>query len=280
MVLPVRKDHTDHLYANIVVKDRPEVYFEERYSLREHSFGNDTFLHPDQHAMNTHLQSEAGITFKVRSFGTPHRAIITFPQHRGFGGWLAPYSVFHGEKLAIDDCLYISFQEPYLTSGSYFLVDNSGEDPVPNAINIIRRELANYGLGESNVTLIGSSKGANIAALVSQHLSGNQLILCNYSTELDYRLRNNFLSYLANTLDLLQVTIPDSLEILARESENKETHWFYTVGDHLANRGHESLQGPRLSTYACTDRHGEVLQGNWDFIKSLIQRFHGKRDRI
>lgn len=276
LMLPVQKNQTQHLYGNVVTRNRPEVYFEDQFELTEHAFGDDVFIHPNQVKRNAELSSEDTISYKVRCQGTPRRAVITFPQHPGFGGWLAPYPIFHAEKLAIDDCLYISFQDPYLTSGSYFLVDNAGHDPMPQALGIIRRELERYGLREENTTLLGSSKGANIAALASQHLTGNQLILCNYSTELDYRLRNNFLSYLAETLDILEVKIPDALEILSREAECKETHWLYTVGDNLANRGHEDLTGPKLSTYASSNRHGDVLRGNWDFIKELITNYHEK----
>jgi hypothetical protein len=272
--LPLGRNQTQHFYGNVVVRERPALLFKDTFNFTEHSFGDTAYFHPDQIAANTNLETEGNVSFKVVYHDTPRRAVITFPQHRGFGGWKAPYSVFHGEKLGIEDCLYISFQEPYLTSGSYFLSDNEGKDPVPNALNIIRRELDKHALAEDNVTLIGASKGANIAAMISQHLNGNQLILGNYSMDLNYRLRNNFLSYLAQTLDLLEIGIPDALDILSQESTAKETHWLYSIGDDLANRGHETLRRPQLNTYACEAPHGEVLRRNWDFIKSLIERYH------
>lgn len=271
---PLRKQHTNHLFSNIVVQNHPDVRFSGEHTLVEKSFGKESFQHPEQETLNFGMQSEGPLSFKVKTIGVPRRAVITFPQHRGFGGWLAPYAVFHGEKLGIDDCLYISFQEPYLTSGSYFLVDNEGNDPIPAALRVINRELHRYGLTGENATLIGSSKGANIAALVSRHFQNNQLILCNYSVDLNYRLRNNFLSYLADTFDLLDIKIPDALEILKMEAERKETHWLYTVGDSLANQGYESLTARRLTTYPCKESHGLILRGKWELIISLIEDFN------
>ena len=66
------------------------------------------------------------------------------------------------------------------------------------------------------------------------------------------------------------IEFPDSRLTMEAEAATKETHWFYSVGDELANRGLEGLTAPNLTTYACAVPHSQVVLDRWDQIRSLI----------
>lgn len=268
-----RKGDSVHYYSNIPVREKPEVQFFEgkgSFSLTDLALGEGSYLPPLQRELNKGLARDRNVIYQVKVVGTPRHAIITFPHFKGRGGPKAPYPILNAGKFQFDNTLFISFQDPYLAFGSYFLTDNYGNDPVATAVSVIRRILSKYGLNDSNASFVGSSKGANIAALVSSHFDSNQLILCAYSTELEYRLRNSHFVHLATALDYFGIGIPDSLEILKSESSRKETHWFYSIGDDLANRGHEGTTGAYLTSYPSESSHSAVILDNWQNIHDLI----------
>lgn len=267
-----REGHKQHYYTNILVDGPPRILFGPQHDFHQLAAGGKVYLTPAQAKLNASLAKDRNVTYRVSTRGTPRRAIVTFPHYKGVGGWQAPYAILDGRKLDLDDTLYISFQEPYLTMGSYYLSDNSGGDPVPTAVSVIRRILEKYGLDDNHVTFLGSSKGANIAAMVSQHFEDNQLILCSYSNDIEYRVRNTDYSHLAMTLDRLDIGFPDSLEILRNESNRKETHWFFAIGDHLAIQGQEDLTASNLRVYPSTESHSRVITGKWNSIRELISR--------
>lgn len=207
----------------------------------------------------------------------PKHAIITIPHLKRRGGPNAPYPILDGARFDLEDTVYISFQDTYLSFDSYFLTDNYGGNPVPTAADVVNRILNQYGLDDSNATLVGSSKGANIVASVSRHFDNTQLIVCTYSTDLEYRIRNSHYSHLATALNYFGLEFPDSLDILANEGTRKETHWFYSVEDHLANMGNEGVDYPRLHKYACDVDHSNVIVDNWNRIKGLICSFRDSK---
>jgi len=252
---------------------KPGVSFEGDYELTDLAFGGGSYLPPLQRKLNKGLARDRNVTYRVKAVGTPRHAIVTFPHFKRRGGPEAPYPILDAGKFVFDNTVYISFQDPYLAQGSYFLTDNYGNDPVVTAASVIRRELSKYGLDDCNATFVGSSKGANIAALVSSYFRSNQLIVCAYSTELEYRLRNSHFVHLATALDFFGIGIPDSLEILKAEASRKETHWFYSVGDEMANRGHENTKASNLTSYPSNVGHSAVILDNWQKIHSLIHSY-------
>lgn len=259
-----------HFYTNIPVDAVPHVSFNLDHKFHQLAAGGSVYLTQKQGALNKGLARDRNVTYRISVEGKPNHAIVTFPHYKGVGGWETPYGILDGRKFELENTLVISFQEPYFSMGSYFLSDNYGGDPVPTAVQVIKRSLAKYGLSDHSATFIGSSKGANIAALVSQHFDRNQLILCAYSTDVEYRVRNTDYSHLAVALDRFKIPFPEALEILKSEGYRKETHWFYSIGDDLANRGQEHTTAPQLTTYACTESHSDVILGQWSTIRDLI----------
>lgn len=274
LLMPVRKGHSQHYFGNLPLYQKPCLSLDQGFQINLLESSTHPRLSAEQKRRNEGLTSECGIVYKAHSKGVPRRAVIAFPQHRGFGGWATPYPILSAEKFELNNTLYISFQDPYLSSGSYFLSDNYGASPVSRVIDIIRRYLTLYGLRDSQCTFIGSSKGANIAAMISQHFSDNQLLLFAYSTDLVFRFQNNFLRHLLSTFRAFNVEIPDALDILRQEATRKETHWFFSIGDTLANRGCEGIKEKHLRTYGSLETHGNVLRGNWDLARSLILSRH------
>lgn len=270
------KGEAQHIYTNIPVSGFPTVEYDEGCSFTVLSASDDVFMTPDQIARNKSLISEKNVSYRVSSRGTPQHAIISFPAYRGDRGWAAPYGVLRAERFDLDDTLYISFQDPYLTAGSYFLSDSYGNDPVPAAVEVISRTLAEYSLTADRATFMGASKGSNIAALVSQHFEGNQLVLCNYSVDIQYRIHRTGMSHLETALDYFGIEYPDAFEILAREASRKETHWLYSIGDDISNKGMETYTAEYLTTYASEEPHGKLFLAEWDIVQKVVERRHSE----
>lgn len=261
---------SQHYYFNIPVERRPTVICDVPFTLNELSWGNSEFESDLQRSISEPLTVYGSVRYRVRVNGTPTHAVVMFPPYRGNRGFEAPYGVVPAEKFAFDDCLFISFQDPYFANGSYMLSDNRGGDPVPEAVAAINREIQRFGLTGADVTLIGSSKGANIAALISECLDGNQLILSGYATDLPRWVAHNGQASLIPALDYFGKSLPDALAVLEREAQRKEVHWFYSVGDDIANCGNEGLQAPTLSTYPCPEPHGSLFRDRWSHFRELI----------
>lgn len=263
-----------HVFANIPVSGTPSVSADIDSSINVLSMGESSYMTPEQVELNRSIVSYKNTNYTLTSKGTPVRAVVTFAHYKGFGGWVNPYTMLNGVTLGLKDTLYISFQDPYLTSGSYFLVDNFGEDPIPAAAEIISELLKLHNIPEERTTFLGSSKGANIAAMVSRMFDKNQLILCAYSMDLEYRIRSTPYVHLASALDYFAVGFPDAKHIFEEEINKKETHWFYSRGDNLANRGCESIEGSFLTTYATNSGHSDVVGDHWSDIGNLITNRH------
>lgn len=268
------KGESRHIYTNIPVEHFPTVEYDDGCSFTVLSANNDTFITQDQLELNKTLVSEKNVSYRVSSRGTPKHAVISFPAYRGNRGWAAPYGVLRGERFDLDDTLYISFQDPYLTAGSYFLSDSYGNDPVPAAVEVISRTLAKHSLTPEQSTFVGASKGSNIAALVSRHFDGNQLILCNYSVDIQCRIHRTGMSHLETALSYFGIEYPDAFEILDQEASRKEPHWLYSVGDDISNKGMETFTAEYLTTYASEEPHGTMFLAEWDTVQQLVEARH------
>ena len=271
-VFIARAGHSRHYYTNIPVAFKPTLNVPFPHKMTELAFGEDLYVTEEQRLLNVGMTSFKNVSYRVSVRGFPRRAVVTFPHYKGVGGWPAPYALLDGSRLELEDTLYISFQDPYWTMGTYFLSDSYGSDPVPAAEEAIRQQLTKHGLTSDKCTFLGSSKGANIAALVSSRFSDGRLVLCAYSTDLEYRIRNTHYSHLGTMLDRFAISIPDTLEILTNEASAKETHWFYSIGDDLANRGNENIEVEYLTSHPCAQSHSRVMLDNWDSIRSLIHQ--------
>lgn len=274
--LVARKGESRHVYTNIPTDGVPTITIDVQNQLKELAFGTESYATPEQLALDTDLLRLDGVRYKRATTGdAPRHAIITFPHFKGHGGFAAPYAIFDGGKFAFDDTLYLSFQDSFLTAGTYFLSDNFGQDVMPAAVEAIRAELASYGIDPSATTFVGSSKGSNTAAMASSHFEGNQLIVCSYATELEHFVKNTDYAHLADSLNHFGKVFPDSLELLFGQAAKKDVHWFYSLHDEVSNRGYETEDMPHLNKYACQEGHSQVLPGNWDSIRGLIAERHG-----
>lgn len=271
------KNETQHLYTNIPVNGAPVVRYDSDHTLTELSLADEIYMTEDQIDSNQSLTNDRNVSYRITVAGTPRQAIVTFPAYRGDRGWSAPYGVLRAERFQMDNTLYISFQDPYFTAGSYFLSDNFGNDPLPTAVEVIKETLENFSLSGEDTTFVGASKGANIAALVSRYFENNQLILCNYAVDIGHWVKNTGLSHLDVALKFYDRTYPDALSILRSESSQKETHWLYSIGDDIANKGSEQLVGRHLTTYASSEPHGTVLLREWDTILDIVRRRYESR---
>lgn len=270
------KGDSEHYYFNIPVERKPTVLCDVPCSLKELSWGNSEFESNLQRSISEPLTVSGSVRYRVRVNGTPTHAVVMFPPYRGNRGFEAPYGVVPAEKFEFDDCLFISFQDPYFANGSYMLSDNQGGDPLPQVGEIIANEATKFGLSGTEMTFIGSSKGANIAAIVSEDFEGNQLVLSGYATDLVKWVAHNGQASLIPALDYFGKSLPDALAILKREAERKEVHWFYSVDDVIANSGNEGLTSPNLVTYPCEEPHGSLFKHRWEDFADIIRHRKSK----
>lgn len=269
------RNATEHYYCNLLLDSKPTIDFPGEYEVEELSSSNEPYFTPVQIQLNKSLSTDEGLNYRVEVRGTPRRAIISGPQYAGDSGPAAPYAMLRAERFDLDDTLYISFQDPFFSHGSYLLSDNYGKNPLPKAVSIIKESLKKHGLTSEQATFVGASKGANIAAMLSQHFSDNQLIVCAYAMDLEYWIRNTGMAHIGMTLDSLNVDIPDSLSLLQKEADTKETHWFYSQNDPKSNRGlEETFTAKKLKKYSCPEAHGAILLERWEEIKKLILERH------
>lgn len=271
------KSRSRHIYNNVPVSGIPSVLFPGDSQLLIKSYSPESYLNREQQEANKNLKIHNNVSFQYTVKGNPSRAVISFPHTKGPGGWELPYGVLDAQKFSIEDALFISFQDPYLTSGSYFLADNFGNDPIPSVLEVIRDLLAQYGIPEAKSTLVGSSKGAASAAIVSRHLQGNQLVVVNYSTDLSYKLHATEWAHIGASLDYFNIEIPDTLAILLHEAESKQVHWFYSEkGDFSSNMDNEDIEAPYLKKWPSPEPHGKILQNRFEFITNLIDDYSGE----
>lgn len=271
--LVARKGHQKHVYMNLPVSRRPTLIFPTQGKYTELSFGGESYFTEEQARLNRNLDTSSGTPYISATRGKPRRAVVTFPHFKGQGGWPAPFSILNGEQLELDDCLYLSFQDPYFNLGSYLLSDNHGNDPKPGVVQAIRKELAAHGLTEDSLTILGSSKGAATSVMVSEYFERNNLIVCSLSTNLDVPIRQSKYNHIGVALDFFGVSYPSTISLLLSEAEKKRTHWFYSLNDFASNQGNETKQARHLTKHACESGHSNVLSDNLPLIGQVIDSF-------
>lgn len=270
-----RKGSNRHVYANIPVSNVPQIRFNTWYEVTTLASGNAVFHTAEQQRMDVGLEAVGPLRYKKEVRGVPTSAVITFPHFKGHGGFPAPYTLLDGAQYDFDDTLYLSFQDSFLTAGSYFLCGNHGEDPMDDVVRTIKTELARYGIDESATTFLGSSKGANSAALASSHFAGNELIVCAYATDLEHFLKSTDYAYLADYLGFMGKDIPDYDALLFGQAAEKDVHWLYSTIDEVSNRGNETRTAQHLSKHACPQAHPDVIGSNKGLLLQLLANRHG-----
>lgn len=268
--LIARPGQSEHVYMNLPVSRRPKIEVPFPCTVEELSFGESEYMSPEQTHLNTALDSETGIPFRRGARGVPRHLVVSFPHFKGQGGWPAPYTVLNAESVDINNCAFLSFQDPHFHLGSYLLSDNHGHDPKPTVERIIRNELERFSLDDSSLTILGASKGAATAVMMSEYFTAKQLIVCSLSTNLDIPIRKSRYSHIGVALDYYGVSYPDMMECLLAEAAKKETHWFYAVGDHASNQGNESATADRLTSYPVESGHSQVLGESMTTINRII----------
>jgi len=275
-----RKGLKRHYYINIPVSATPTIKFNSWCQVNVLSYSDDFFLTDQQETLNAGIIADGLARYKKEVCGVPTSAIISFPHFKGPGGHEAPYTLLDGAQYGFDNTLHLSFQDAYLSSGSYFLSGNHGEDPMPDVVRVIEKELALHGLQASDATFLGSSKGSNSAALASSFFSGNELIVCAYATDLDHFLGKTLYAFVAEQLRFFGKETPDFNELLFGQAEHKDVHWFYSTSDEVSNCGNETRNAGRLTKHAIEEPHSKVLASSQEEITGLLTRLHGPKQPV
>lgn len=267
-----RKGQNEHFYTNIPVKNVPRVKFAPSHTLEQLSAGGHSFLTERQKKANRGVINDRHVRYQVSVKGIPKRAIVTFPTDKGSGGWEIPYSLLAADSIDVDNAVYISFQDSYLTAGSYFLSDNYGNSPLKTVGEIITQTLDKYEISKSESYFLGSGKGANTATIVSSAFESNKLILLGYQLDLESWIEKSHLAYLLISLNNFGIRIPNAMNLLQEESWKKETHYFFESAPGPSDKSNIlPFDAPNLFLHSTTAKTPKMLITEMNEIRRIIK---------
>ncbi|MGP5704064.1 hypothetical protein [Glutamicibacter arilaitensis] len=267
-----RKGQRKHFYTNIPLSNVPTIEFEPDHTFEQLSAGGQLFLTESQTSANRGIIRDRNVRYQVSVKGHPKRAIITFPAGKGAGGWEIPYPILSANSIDVDNAVYISFQDSYLTAGSYFICDNYGNSPSDTVQDIILRTLDKYRVPRERSYFLGSGKGANTAVIISSGFESNKLILLGYQLDLAKWIKSSHHAHLAKSLRRFGIPIPDAEKLLQEEAWRKETHYF-SESDTVSEFGDSNLPFDTPNLYFQSSKHSvsEMLNQELDLIKEIIK---------
>lgn len=211
----------------------------------------------------------------------PKRLIVTFPgfaaPHKEVSYLIIKYSTLE-KQLNPEDFLLVAFQDNYLSSGSYMLMDDNGNDLTKAVINKISSLLVELHLTDSDLLMFGASKGASTAAYYGTFFRDAKMILCvpqmNLSMYNVYRPDNvwNMVQRINDSeleFDLNYFNI-----IHGFQREDRDVNLFLSSKD---SSNVEEINGlistDRFKIHCSDDAHGNVTKNNTENIIKEIKEW-------
>lgn len=270
-------------YRNIIVTSRNP----ENFRL---SIDAPFTLAISQGAFSTEQQNKYDAQYGVQQHGdvfyslrgntrNPKKILVTFP---GFGPSTTriPYAVSYLKALTDEDLkntLMICFQDRYMVSGTYMMVDSAGRPLYPRVKAAIDGLLEKHGLSDRDMMLFGASKGGSIAIHYMQEYPAARLVVAVPQMNLPYYMNKPFFKH--NLYLVPAIHDLDQPEDLLRSyfEEGRSIDYFYTNSDELSNHSLiEFARGiPGLTKYRVQGKHGEVARTALPSILNLMREFIG-----
>lgn len=270
-------------YRNIIVTSRKL----ENFRL---SIDAPFTLAISQGAFSTEQQNKYDAQYGVQQHGdvfyslrgntrNPKKILVTFP---GFGPSTTriPYAVSYLKALTDEDLkhtLMICFQDRYMVSGTYMMVDSAGRPLYSRVKAVIDALLEKHGLSDRDMMLFGASKGGSIAIHYMQEYPEARLVVAVPQMNLPYYMNKPFFKhnlYLVPAIHDLEQ--PEEL-LRSYFEEGRSIDYFYTNSDELSNHSLiEFARGiPGLTKYRVHGKHGEVARTALPSILNLMREFIG-----
>jgi hypothetical protein len=218
--------------------------------------------------------------YKEKKVSNPKKVLFTFP---GFLDYYASdqYVIYNLNQVADHDIIKIAYQDRYFVQGTYFTLDDNGNEILPSLVKHMKNTLKNYGLQESDAIIWGASKGATIAArlipsfknakyilnvpqkdmmvyskfrkdcndLLLQYLSKNNY---NYEKELDIRENLKLLDSKSLLIEAYN-DYPSSIGFIQDNSENRYRHLILDLPHNSVTRISEPFWLPEIINFTSFD---------------------------
>ncbi|GAA1731229.1 hypothetical protein GCM10009809_28420 [Isoptericola hypogeus] len=272
-------------YRNIVVTSKDPGRFsldiDAPFSLK---IGHGAFTTPQQIEYDERygVEQHGDVFYSVRGNTTnPSRLLVTFP---GFGPSTSriSYAVSYLKDLDEDDLqdtLMVCFQDRYLVSGSYMLVDNGGRPLYDRVHRVIDDLVRRHGIAQDDVMFFGASKGGSIAITYAKEFPQAHLLLAVPQMNLPYYFNKPFFKdSLFRMPQLRELDQPQ--ELLRRYfAEGRKIDYFYTNDDELSNHSLIELvhDVENLTKYRVGGVHGAVAKNALPAMLGVMRRFIAPR---
>src|SRR5699024_9516913 len=268
-------------YRNIIVtSDDPKDFsldIDAEYSLL---IGKGAFTTAQQQRYDEKygVEQHGDLFYSLRgNVKNPKRALITFP---GFSPSTSRISYFVSYLKGITDedladTVMVCFQDRYLVSGSYMLVDNAGSSLRPRVHDEISRLLARYGIAEKDLMLFGASKGGSIATIYAEGFPSARLVATVPQMNLPYYLSKPFFRDNLYRLDAIRSEPQPGTLMRQYFAEARCIDYFYTDRDEQSNHSLVEFIAdvPGLTKYRVDGEHAEVAKKALPTILTLLKRF-------
>ncbi|SKC38937.1 hypothetical protein [Krasilnikoviella flava] len=272
-------------YRNIVVTSPDPKDFrldiDAPFSLK---IGHGAFTTPQQVTYDAQygVEQHGDVFYSVRGNTTnPTRLLVTFP---GFGPSTSrvSYAVSYLKELTDEDLastMMICFQDRYLVSGSYMLVDNGGRPLYDRVHAVIDEAVQRHGIAAGDVMFFGASKGGSIAISYAREFPAARLLLAVPQMNLPYYFNKPFFKdSLFRHPAFREAEQPQDL-LRRYFAEGRTIDYFYTNDDELSNHSLVELvrDVENLTKYRVGGVHGAVAKNALPAILGLIRGFLAPR---
>ncbi|GGH65096.1 hypothetical protein [Rothia aerolata] len=210
----------------------------------------------------------------------PSKILITFP---GFGPSTTriSYAISYLKALTEDDLqntLMICFQDRYLVSGSYMMVDSARRPLYPRVKSVIDHFMRLYSIDDDNMLLFGASKGGSIALHYAQEFPRARLLIAVPQLNLPYYMNKPFFRYNLFEVKAFHEMIQPEQLLRKYLTEGRRIDYFYTNNDELSNHSViELAHGVKgLTKYRFNGTHGEVAKAALPTMLNIIREFLGQ----
>jgi hypothetical protein len=272
-------------YRNIIVTSKDTGRFsldiDAAFTLK---IGHGAFTTPQQIEYDEKygVEQHGDVFYSVRGNTTnPSKLLVTFP---GFGPSTSriSYAVSYLKDLDehdLSDTLMVCFQDRYLVSGSYMLVDNGGRPLYDRVHRVIDEFVRRHEIAQHDVLFFGASKGGSIAITYAKEFPQAHLLLAVPQMNLPYYFNKPFFKdSLFRMTQLRELEQPQEL-VRRYFAEGRKIDYFYTNDDELSNHSLIELAHDveNLTKYRVGGVHGAVAKNALPAMLGVMRRFLAPR---
>lgn len=288
----------DIVYGNVVKRQEQTKFLEYRNFIVDSSkpsdftlnidtpytlhIGRGSFSNPQQVAYDkSHaIEQFENVFYSLRgNIVNPKRLLLMFPDFSDSASRIS-YPIEYFEEIAeeeLSDTLVVSFQDCYMSAGTYMAIDNSGRSLSSRVISILDRFISRYDISEEDVMLFGVSKGGSIAIRYSEHLPQAHLVVVAPHMNIPYALRGSFVGDNPGQLYELGAIVQPDQQMRTAFRDGRTIDYFYSDADEQSNCSLVELVDdiPGLSKFRIAGDHDDVVRSALPAVLNIVRRFLG-----